>query len=47
MSKFLDFGSTWIVWQLIFSGISILVSLLPSLMIYHIKILELLKNKNH
>ncbi|MCU5182559.1 DUF1430 domain-containing protein [Bacillus toyonensis] len=45
MSKFLDFGSTWIVWQLIFSGISILVSLLPSLMIYHIKILELLKNK--
>ncbi|MEM5609123.1 hypothetical protein AAHH71_29785 [Bacillus toyonensis] len=33
------------MWQLIFSGISILVSLLPSLMIYHIKILELLKNK--
>ncbi|MDY0943233.1 DUF1430 domain-containing protein [Priestia megaterium] len=45
MSRFLDFSSGWVVWQLVFTFVSILFGLAPFLMVYHIKIAEMLKNK--
>ncbi|SDW06763.1 hypothetical protein SAMN05444487_101228 [Marininema mesophilum] len=45
MSKIVDFSTEWMTWQLIFTCASVLISFIPFLMVYHIDIAAMLKNK--
>lgn len=44
-SKWSEFGGEWILWQLVFTFGSIIVGLIPFLMVFQIRIVEMLKNK--
>ena len=45
MNKLVEFGMEWLVLQLAFTCLSILVGFIPFLMVFHIKIADMLKNK--